>query len=109
LNREHTLLQSRIDFAHYYAPKGASIDDIDPTFSKLPEWYNDTTPKWDRTVTSTPEVDPLSLAWVYEPNQDEELANDAFTRPKSKLSINLTLALRIAARRALNLPLDYPL
>jgi hypothetical protein len=108
LNREHTLLKSRIDFAHFYAPEDASVDDIDPTFSKLPEWYYDTTPKWERTGSSTPEVDPSSLAWEYEPSLDEELANDAFTRPKSKLSINLTLALRIATRRALNLPLDYP-
>ena len=108
LNREHTVLKSRIDFTHYYAPDDASGDDIDPTFLTLPKWYNDTTPKWERTGTSTPEINPSSLAWEYEPSLDEELANDAFTRPKSKLSVNLTLGLRIAVRRALNLPLDYP-
>jgi hypothetical protein len=108
LNRDHTVFKSQRDFAHHYAPVDASVDDIDPTFSELPKWYADCMPKWVRPGTSTPEIDPSSLAWEFDPSLDEELANDLFTRPKSKLSINLTLALRIAARRVLNLPVDYP-
>jgi hypothetical protein len=103
LNRDRTILKSMIDFAHYSGPV-----DTDPANVVDTKYLTETRPKWERFWMPTPEVDPSSLAWKYEPNLDEDLANDLFTRPKSKQVINLTLGLRVAVRRVLDLPVDYP-
>jgi hypothetical protein len=103
LNRDRALLKSLQDFAHCYGPV-----DADPRDVVDPKYLTEPYAKWESPFRPTPEVDPSSLAWQYDPNFDEALAKDLFSRPKSKESVNLTLGLRVAVRRVLGLPVYYP-
>jgi hypothetical protein len=55
-----------------------------------------------------PAIAPDSLSWRFIPSMDDKEFHRAFGTPITKISINLSLAMRIAVRRALELPTDYP-
>jgi DNA-binding transcriptional MerR regulator len=63
--------------------------------------------KWERNWI-VDRIDPASLAFEYDPDFDEATAKDTFSRPLVKMSINVTLGMRIAFRKIMGLPVDYP-
>ena len=53
-------------------------------------------------------IDPDSLAYRHDPDLDLKEAERAYHNPITEQSINITLALRLACRKVLALPVEYP-
>lgn len=97
LEENGTIFRTFVDFAHYSGVPGA-----DGRLERLQ-------PKWE-PVPGFVEVDPGSLAWVYDPSLDSNDVIDwrlAFDAAVSMTTVNLSLACKIAMRRLLKLPVFF--
>ena len=65
--------------------------------------------KWEDKHTPVDLIDPKSLVYEHAVRFDLDLANAAYTNPIVKEEINISLGLRVAMRRVLGLPTEYPL
>ena len=64
--------------------------------------------KWEDKQTLVDLIDPKSLVYEYAKRFDLNKANAAYASPIVKEEINISLGLRIAMRRVLGLPTEYP-
>lgn len=64
--------------------------------------------KWENPFSPEDRINPDSLAYSYDPDLDHELAERAHANPRSLTTINISLSVRIALRKLLQLPVEYP-
>jgi hypothetical protein len=95
LTSDQAVFQTPVPFHEYHGNKG------------------ERKPIWETGYPNHPyEVDPKYLVWKYTPDayttEFQKAGMDAYRRPISLLSVNLTLGIRVAVRTVLGLSVDYP-
>ncbi len=105
LNKDLTLYKTSEDFSRCQGPISVIPEYL--VHIKDERYLKERYAKWEDAFRGEL-IDPKSLAWEHDPNIDIKNSISVFSRPLTRIQINLTLGVRIAVRKVLGLPVDYP-